>query len=77
MIKVIVGTNTQRESVIVDPSKSLRSVLEEKGIDYATGTIHLDGSPIQAGNLDQTFTDLGVTEKCYLVVVVKGDGGLR
>ena len=77
MIKVIVGTNTQRESVITDPSMSLRSVLEDKGIDYATGTIHLDGTPIKAGDLDQTFAGLGITEKCYLVVVVKGDGGLR
>lgn len=74
MIKVTVGTNTRRTSVIVEPSKSLRSVLEEQEIDYSTGTLHLDGSTVTPGQLDKTFAELGITEKCFLISVVKADG---
>jgi hypothetical protein len=75
MIKVTLGTTLKR--VTPDPmvlsSRSLRSVLEEFGIDYSTGTMHLDGAPLGPGDLDKTFEDFGITEKCYLLNVVKAD----
>ena len=74
MIKVTVGTNTRRTSVIVEPNRTLRSVLEEQEIDYSTGTLHLDGSTVTPGQLDKTFAELGITEKCFLISVVKADG---
>lgn len=74
MIKVTVGTNTRRTSVIVEPNKTLRSVLEDQEIDYSTGTLHLDGSTVTPGQLDKTFAELGITEKCFLISVVKADG---
>lgn len=73
MIKVTVGNNVKRESVIVDENTTLRAVLEDNGIDYASGTMHLDGSSLKPGQLDQTFAALGITEKCYLLNVVKAD----
>ena len=74
MIKVTVGTNTRRTSVIVAPNRTLRSVLEDQEIDYSTGTLHLDGSTVTPGQLDKTFAELGITEKCFLISVVKADG---
>jgi hypothetical protein len=74
MIKVTVGTNTRRTSVIVEPNRTLRSVLEDQEIDYSTGTLHLDGSTVTPGQLDKTFAELGITEKCFLISVVKADG---
>ena len=74
MIKVTVGTNTRRTSVIVEPTATLRSVLEDQEIDYSTGTLHLDGSTVTPGQLDKTFAELGITEKCFLISVVKADG---
>lgn len=74
MIKVTVGTNTRRTSVIVEPVRTLRSVLEDQDIDYSTGTLHLDGSTVTPGQLDKTFAELGITEKCFLISVVKADG---
>ena len=74
MIKVPVGTNTRRTSVIVEPNRTLRSVLEDQDIDYSTGTLHLDGSTVTPGQLDKTFAELGITEKCFLISVVKADG---
>lgn len=74
MIKVTVGNNVKRESVIVSPNTTLRTVLEDNGIDYANrGVIHLDGASLQPGDLDKTFTDFGITEKCFLLQVVKAD----
>lgn len=76
MIKVIVGTNTNRTSVLVDPSRTLKSVLEENGIDYSRGGIHLDGLAVGGEGLNRSFTDHGITEDCILISVVKGDGGV-
>ena len=74
MIKVTVGNNVKRESVIVSPNTTLRAVLEDNGIDYANrGVMHLDGASLQPGDLDKTFTEFGITEKCFLLQVVKAD----
>lgn len=73
MIKVTIGNNVKRESVIIDENTTLRKALEDNGIDYTTGIMHLDGSSLNPGDLDKTFADFGITEKCYLLNVVKAD----
>lgn len=73
MIKVTVGNNVKRNSVIVDEATTLRSVLETNEIDYTRGIMHLDGSTLQPGDLDKSFSDMGIREKCFLLNVVKAD----
>lgn len=73
MVKVVVGNNVKRETVIVDSAATLRHTLEEAGIDYTRGTMHLDGSSLNPGDLDKTFAQFGITEKCFLLNVVKAD----
>ncbi len=73
MIKVVVGNNVKRETVIVEKTATLRSVLENANIDYTHGVMHLDGSTLNPGDLDKSFAALGITEKCYLLNVVKAD----
>lgn len=73
MIKVVIGNNVKRETLIVDANTTLRTVLEDAGIDYARGTMHLDGASLNPGDLDKSFSDFGITEKCYLLNVVKAD----
>ncbi len=73
MIKVTVGNNVKRETVIVDSSATLRKVLEDAGVDYTKGTMHLDGASLQPGDLDKTFGQFGITEKAFLLNVVKAD----
>ncbi len=73
MIKVTVGNNVKRNSVIVDEATTLRSVLESNEIDYTRGTMHLDGSTLQPGDLDKSFSEMGIREKCFLLNVVKAD----
>lgn len=73
MLKVCVGNNLSRQSVIVDENTTLRKVLEDNGVDYTIGMTSLDGSTLGAGELDKTFADFGITEKCYLLNIVKSD----
>lgn len=73
MIKVTIGTNTNRRSVNVDPNRTIKSVLDEQGINYTTGTLHLDGATLQPGEINKTFADFGITDSCYLISVVKAD----
>lgn len=73
MIKVIVGNNVKRETVIVNSSTTLKQVLEDAGVDYTRGVMNLDGATLQAGDLNKTFEQFGITEKCFLLNVVKAD----
>lgn len=73
MIKVTVGNNIKREQVIVQSDTTLRTCLEDNGIDYTRGVMHLDGSSLVPGDLDKTFADFGITDKCFLLNVVKAD----
>lgn len=73
MIRVIVGTTTQRSEANYTPDKSLRYILEDNNIDYSTSNVLLDGANIKAGDMDKTLADLGVKEKCMLIAAVKAD----
>lgn len=73
MVQVIVGNNVKRNTVVVSPETTLRTVLEQNEIDYARGAMHLDGASLNPGDLDKSFATLGITEKCYLLNVVKAD----
>lgn len=76
MIRVTVGNNVKRENVNTDEYVTLRTVLENAGIEYTTGTMHLDGAPLAAGELDKTFADFGIKENCFLLNVVKADNAV-
>lgn len=75
MINVTIGTNLNRTKTMVTPNTTIRTLLEEYDIDYSVGGIHLDGMSISGSELDKTFADFGITEKCTLISVVKSDGG--
>lgn len=69
MIRVTVGNNVKREVVIVENTVTLRSVLEDNRVDYSRADPMLDGSTLEPGELDKTFAELGITDRCYLVCV--------
>lgn len=73
MIQVTVGNNVKREKVIVEASTTLRTALEDVGVDYTRGVMHLDGSSLSPGDLDKSFADFNIAEKCFLLNVVKAD----
>ena len=76
-IQVTVGNNVSRQTKIYNSETPLRTVLEDAQIDYSRGGVHLDGSPVQAGGLDKTFADYGITDRCFLLSVVKCDNAAK
>lgn len=71
MIHVIVGTTTTRNEKNYLPTTTIRSILEDNTVDYATANIMLDGASLQPGDMDKTLADMNITEKCMLIAVVK------
>lgn len=76
MIKVTVGNNLSRKAVVVPETSTLREILEANEVNYGTGTTSLDGATLAPGDIDKTFADFGITEKCYLLNVVKADNAV-
>lgn len=78
MIKVTIGNNVKRFDTTAEETDTLRSVLDENGVDYSRGTMHMDGSALRPGDLDKSFAELGYTgeeghNRCFLMNVVKAD----
>ena len=73
MIRVTIGNNVKRTNEILDPNTTLRTALDDAGIDYTRGITNLDGSSLSPGDLDKTFADFGITETCFLLTVTKAD----
>lgn len=61
------------KTVCVPPDKTIRSVLEDKGIDYTVGSISLNGKTIDA-QLDTRFCDHAIlNNQCTLSHSTKRD----
>lgn len=73
MIQVTIGTNTNRKKVIVDSALTPKRVLTDNEIAYETANIHLDGSSLSASEMNSTFDDLGITDSCFIIAVIKAD----
>lgn len=73
MIKVILRNNVGKVETIVDENSTLRTVLEDNEVNYTSGVTSLDGASLRPGDLDKTFADFGITDKCWLLNVVKAD----
>lgn len=78
MIKVTVANNMKRKNDLVDENTTLRECLENNEIDYSRGLLHLDSAPINPGDLNKTFAQLGYDgtpgkDRCFLAAIVKAD----
>ena len=73
MINVTFGTNLTRSSELVNPNTTIRAFCEDNIPNYANVTMTLDGSALRPGDIDKTFADFGITERCYLLSIVKQD----
>lgn len=71
MIQVKIVTNTIRKTIAIQPSATIRDVLDNNQVNYSNAPVYLDGAPLQHGEHDKTFQQLGITERCILTAVVK------
>jgi hypothetical protein len=72
-IKLRIGTNTKRTTVMVEDSFTPKKALEQEGIDYSTATVSLDGCPLSTKEMNSTFETLGITESAHLIATIKTD----
>lgn len=71
IVNVKIGTNLNRETISVTSDKTIRELLEQQGINYATTTIFLDGDTIHAGDMDKTLDEFNITATCYIIASQK------
>ena len=78
MISLTIGTNTERKTVIVEPTEVLAEVLADNDVITSSAAIHLNGSLIPGCDLPCTFEELGVEDdtSAMLIAVVKADSAV-
>lgn len=75
MINLTIGTNTERKTVIVEPTAVLKDILQDNGVSVTSAAIHLNGSLIPGCDLANSLEGLGVPDDtaAMLIAVVKAD----
>lgn len=74
MVKVYVMNNVKKGTVIVDSSATLRSAVSEAGVIFAdNGTLQVNGEIKGVSVLDTTFSQLGITDECWISQIAKMD----
>ena len=73
MVRVIVGTTTQRQEKNYPANTTVRTILEDSAIDYSVSQIMLNGSNLEIGTMDKPISDLGfdLSKPIMLIAVVK------
>jgi len=71
MIKVVIGTTTERKEVIVEETSTPKEILEDAEIVYEVAQIFLDGGMLTPELMNKSLGDQGVGETCRLIAVIK------
>ena len=71
IVTVKIGTNLNRETISVTSDKTIRELLDQQGINYATTTIFLDGDTVRAGDMDKSLNDFNIADTCYIIASQK------
>lgn len=71
IVNVKIGTNLNRTTVSATSDRTIRQLLEENNINYATTTIFLDGDTVRAGDMDKTLEDFNIQDTCYIIASQK------
>jgi sulfur carrier protein ThiS len=71
IVNVKIGTNLNRETISVTSDRTIRELLEQQGINYATTTIFLDGDTVRAGDMDKTLDEFNIADTCYIIASQK------
>lgn len=71
IVNVKIGTNLNRETISVTSDRTIRELLEQQNINYATTTVFLDGDTIRAGDMDKTLDEFNIADTCYIIASQK------
>ena len=75
MIKLTIGTTTQRKEAIVENNKTINQILDENNISTSGTTFHLDGVPLTTDEMSKPIGDLVDSEEAMLIAVVAQKAG--
>lgn len=75
MIKMTIGTSTERTTVLVEADKPLTEILRDNNVSTNGVALHLNGDLIPGVDAEHSLEDLGVADgsECMLIAVVKAD----
>lgn len=75
MIKLTIGTNTDRKVVMVEADDTLADVLSNNNVDASRSALHLNGTLIPGADKALTFRELGIADgsEAMLISVIKAD----
>lgn len=73
MMNIKLITNSDRDLLPVSENTTVRSFLEENGVDYHAASINLDGYTLRGAELDKTFAQLGAVDNTILSAIIKTD----
>lgn len=76
MIQVKINTNTERKTVVVEPTQTPADVMRANGYNVSGSMLNLNGVVLNSTTMYDTFTNLGVADgaTANLSAVTKGDG---
>lgn len=79
MISINVRTNSIRNTIVTDITKTPREVFEEVGADTSTSMVNLNGAILSAADFAKSFEELGVADGTVanLNAIVKADGASK
>ena len=67
MIQIKIVTNAQRKTIVTDENNTVRTVLEANEVNYANAPVYIDGSPLNVGDHDKTFAQLGILPNDHIL----------
>lgn len=75
MVKVTVGTTTERTDVVKDVDTTVESILREQGIPLGGHIVNLNMRVLGQGDINKTLDELGVQDEttATLICCVKAD----
>lgn len=75
MIQLTIGSNTKKNTIVVQPTDTLQSAIDQVELDITGAALHLNGQMIPGASTGETFEELGVKDgsKAMLISVIKAD----
>ena len=78
MIRLTIGTNTKKETVLVEPNTTLDAAIEQSGVQIGNAALTLNGTQIPGVDKELTLAELGIKDEstAMLIAVIKADSAI-
>lgn len=75
MISLTIGTNTTRETKVVDANTPLKAIFAANNVNINGTALHLNGTLIPGADTERTLSELGVEDggSAMIIAVQKAD----